>query len=104
MRAVGTKAVISATFSVYSERTFNNLQRNFEIERLRKEFFNSHMRLHKRSGSWPQSPIRIPVECVVGSQSSGDTFDGDIHIGNFLNLGLGVAVTVAVRCSIFPAF
>jgi hypothetical protein len=37
----GTKAVISATFSVYSERTFNNLQWNFEVERLRKEFFNS---------------------------------------------------------------
>ena len=38
----GTKAVISANFSVYGERTFNKLQRNFDVETPPKEFFNTH--------------------------------------------------------------
>ncbi|MFZ3211638.1 MAG: hypothetical protein WA188_08990 [Terriglobales bacterium] len=38
----GTKAVISANFSVYGERTFNNLRANFVVGTPRKEFFNSH--------------------------------------------------------------
>jgi hypothetical protein len=37
-----TKAVISANFSTYHERTFNNLQTNFVVEIPRKEFFNTH--------------------------------------------------------------
>jgi hypothetical protein len=35
----GTKAVISANFGVYGERTFNNLQRDFTVEIPPKEFF-----------------------------------------------------------------
>jgi hypothetical protein len=38
----GTKAVISANFSVYDRRTFNNLRTNFAIEIPKKEFFNSY--------------------------------------------------------------
>ena len=45
----GTKAVILANFRVFGERKFNNLQANFEIETLRKEFFNSHSPLHSLS-------------------------------------------------------
>jgi hypothetical protein len=40
----GTIAVISANFSVYGERTFNNLQRIFDVETPPKEFFNTHER------------------------------------------------------------
>jgi hypothetical protein len=36
----GTKAVISVDFSVYRERTFNNLRTNFADEIPSKEFFN----------------------------------------------------------------
>jgi len=43
----GTKAVISMNFSAYGERTFNNLRANFAGEIPRKEFFNSHRRLHQ---------------------------------------------------------
>jgi hypothetical protein len=42
----GTKAVISVNFSVYGERTFNDLRTNFVVEILCKEFFNTHGRLH----------------------------------------------------------
>jgi len=42
----GTKAVISVNFSPYGERTFNSLRANFAGEIPRKEFFNSHRRLH----------------------------------------------------------
>jgi hypothetical protein len=42
----GTKAVISVNFSVYGKRTFNDLRVNFAGEIPRKEFFNSHRRLH----------------------------------------------------------
>jgi len=38
----GTKAVILANFSVYGERTFNNLRANFVVETPRKDPFNSH--------------------------------------------------------------
>jgi hypothetical protein len=38
----GTKAVISATSSVYGKRTLNNLRTNFVVENPGKEFFNSH--------------------------------------------------------------
>jgi len=38
----GTKAVVLMNFSVYDERTFNNLRANFAGEIPRKEFFNSH--------------------------------------------------------------
>ena len=38
----GTKAVISANFSAYGKRRFNNLRANFVREILRKEFFNTH--------------------------------------------------------------
>jgi len=38
----GTSAVILVNFSVFDERTFNNLQRKFLAETPRKEFFNSH--------------------------------------------------------------
>jgi hypothetical protein len=40
----GTKAVISLDFSVYGERTFNDLRTNFVVEIPEKEFFNSHRR------------------------------------------------------------
>jgi hypothetical protein len=43
----GTKAVISTDSSVYGERTFNNLRTDFVVEIARREFFNSHMRLHQ---------------------------------------------------------
>jgi len=42
----GTKAVISANFSAYGKRRFNNLRANFVREIPRKEFFNGHRRLH----------------------------------------------------------
>ena len=42
----GTKAVISVNFSAYGKRRFNNLRANFVREIPRKEFFNSHSRLH----------------------------------------------------------
>jgi hypothetical protein len=42
----GTKAVISANFSVYGEPIFNNLGANFAAEIPPKEFFNSHRRFH----------------------------------------------------------
>jgi hypothetical protein len=38
----GTKAVISANFSAYGKRRFNNLRANFVREIPRKEFFNGH--------------------------------------------------------------
>jgi hypothetical protein len=38
----GTKEVISANSNVYGERTFNKLQRNFDVETPPKEFFNTH--------------------------------------------------------------
>jgi hypothetical protein len=38
----GTRVVILLNFSVFGERTFNNLQRRYLAETLRKEFFNSH--------------------------------------------------------------
>ena len=44
----GTKAVISANFTAYGEQTFNNLRTNFFVEIPRKEFFNSHRRLHSK--------------------------------------------------------
>jgi hypothetical protein len=43
----GTKAVISVHFAAYGERTFNNLRTNFADEIPRREFFNSHSRLHQ---------------------------------------------------------
>jgi hypothetical protein len=42
----GTKAVISANFSAYGKRRFNDLRANFVREIPRKEFFNTHRRLH----------------------------------------------------------
>jgi hypothetical protein len=38
----GTKAVTSASSSVYRERTFNDLRTNFVVEIPWKEFFSSH--------------------------------------------------------------
>jgi hypothetical protein len=45
----GTKAVISLNFSVYVERTFNNLRANFAGEIPRKEFFNTHRIFQQQS-------------------------------------------------------
>jgi hypothetical protein len=47
----GTKAVISANFSTYGERTFNNLRTNFAVVIPREEFFNSY-------GIFQQQPFR----------------------------------------------
>jgi hypothetical protein len=44
----GTRVVILLNFSVFGERTFNNLQRRYLAETLRKEFFNSHSRFHRQ--------------------------------------------------------
>jgi hypothetical protein len=41
----GTKAVISANFSAYGKRRFNNLRANFVREIPREEFFNTYRRL-----------------------------------------------------------
>ena len=42
----GTKAVICVNFSACGKRRFNNLRANFVREIPRKEFFNTHRRLH----------------------------------------------------------
>jgi len=49
----GTKAVICVNFSACGKRRFNNLRANFVREIPRKEFFNSHRRLH----SLTQGPV-----------------------------------------------
>jgi hypothetical protein len=46
----GTKAVISVNFSAYGKRRFNDLRANFVREIPRKEFFNTHRRLHSEPG------------------------------------------------------
>jgi hypothetical protein len=56
----GTKAVISVNFSAYGKRRFNDLRANFVREIRRKEFFNSHRRLHSLRNC---ASVSVPLPC-----------------------------------------